>query len=81
MTPRRALRLPQGACTSSNIRIIPNIILASPLFAMSGDGVDDIRIPMVFLFMEEAKKLLEVLFIFPPAAFTQSLFAVLEVGI
>ena len=27
---------------------------------MSGDGVDDIRIPMVFLFMEEAKKLLEV---------------------
>jgi len=33
----------------------------SPLFAMSGDGVDDIRIPMVFLFMEEAKKLLEFL--------------------
>merc|ERR1711974_215805 len=28
---------------------------------MSGDGVDDIRIPMVFLFMEEAKKLLEFL--------------------
>ena len=48
---------------------------------MSGDGVDDIRIPMVFLFMEEAQKLLEVLFIFPPAAETQSLFAVLEVGI
>merc|ERR1712192_202352 len=33
----------------------------SPLFAMSGDGVDDIRIPMVFVFMEEAKKLLEFL--------------------
>jgi len=32
----------------------------SPLFAMSGDGVDDIKIPMVFLFMEEAIKLLEV---------------------
>ena len=41
---------------------------------MSGDGVDDIRIPMVFLFMEEAQKLLEVLFIFPPAALTQYLF-------
>ena len=23
---------------------------SSPLFAMSGDGVDDIKIPMVFLF-------------------------------
>jgi len=33
----------------------------SPLFAMSGDGVDDISIPMVFLFMEEARHLLEVL--------------------
>ena len=48
---------------------------------MSGDGVDDIRIPMVFLFMEEAKKLLEVLLIFSLAAVTQSLFAVLEVRI
>ena len=45
---------------------------------MSGDGVDDIRIPMVFLFMEEAKKLLEVLFIFAPTDLTQSLFVVLE---
>ena len=41
--------------------MVQNAILVSPLFAMSGDGVDDIRIPMVFLFMEEAKKLLEVL--------------------
>ena len=32
----------------------------SPLFAMSGDGVDDIKIPMVFLFMEESKKLMMV---------------------
>ena len=39
-------------------------MFVSPLFAMSGDGVDDIRIPMVFLFMEEAKKLLEVTSIF-----------------
>ena len=48
---------------------------------MSGDGVDDIRIPMVFLFMEEAKKLLEVLVIFTPTDLTQSLFVVLEVRI
>ena len=41
--------------------MVQNAIPVSPLFAMSGDGVDDIRIPMVFLFMEEAKKLLEVL--------------------
>jgi len=33
----------------------------SPLFAMSGDGVDDIKIPMVFLFMKEARKLMEIL--------------------
>ena len=32
----------------------------SPLFAMSGDGVDDIKIPMVFLFMKESKQLMEV---------------------
>ena len=28
---------------------------------MSGDGVDDVEIPMVFLFMEEAKLLMKVL--------------------
>ena len=33
---------------------------SSPLFAMSGDGVDDIKIPMVFLFMKESMKLMEV---------------------
>ena len=33
---------------------------SSPLFAMSGDGVDDIKIPMVFLFMKESIKLIEV---------------------
>lgn len=33
----------------------------SPLFAMSGDGVDDVKIPMVFLFMEEAKLLMRVM--------------------
>lgn len=34
---------------------------SSPLFAMSGDGVDDIKIPMVFLFMKESMKLMEIL--------------------
>ena len=33
----------------------------SPLFAMSGDGVDDIKIPMVFLFTEEARQLMNVM--------------------
>ena len=33
---------------------------SSPLFAMSGDGVDDIKIPMVFLFAEESNQLMEV---------------------
>ena len=32
----------------------------SPLFAMSGDGSDDVKIPMVFLFMEEAKLLMKI---------------------
>ncbi|CAH2034289.1 unnamed protein product, partial [Iphiclides podalirius] len=34
---------------------------ATALFAMSGDGVDDIRIPAVFLFSEESAHLLEQL--------------------
>jgi len=34
---------------------------ASPIFAMSGDGSQDVSIPMVFLFMEEAKQLLQAL--------------------
>ena len=33
----------------------------SPLFSMSGDGTDDISIPMVFLFSNDAKELLETL--------------------
>ena len=32
----------------------------SPLFAMSGDGSEDISIPMVFLFHQEAQILLKV---------------------
>ena len=33
----------------------------SPLFSMSGDGTDDISIPMVFLFSNDAKSLIETL--------------------
>ena len=33
----------------------------SPLFSMSGDGTDDISIPMVFLFSNDAKELIELL--------------------
>ena len=39
------------AGTSSNTN--PNA--ATPMFAMSGDGTDDVSIPMVFLFTEDAK--------------------------
>ena len=43
---------------------------SSLLFAMSGDGVDDIKIPMVFLFSEESKQLMEVNLIYVKAAIT-----------
>lgn len=35
--------------------------VASPIFSMSGDGSDDIKIPAVFLFAQDASKLLLVL--------------------
>jgi mannosidase alpha-like ER degradation enhancer 3 len=31
----------------------------SPMFAMSGDGTDDITIPVVFLFYQDASQLLQ----------------------
>ena len=31
----------------------------SPMFAMSGDGTDDVSIPMLFLFNKDANTLLE----------------------
>jgi len=34
---------------------------SSPLFAMSGDGTDDINIPLIFLFSEEAKIFMKAL--------------------
>lgn len=42
--------------------IVDNIADSSsdtwPLFAMSGDGKDDVNIPVVFLFTQEAKTLI-----------------------
>lgn len=37
----------------------------SPLFSMSGDGTDDVSIPMVFLFSNDAKTLLDALQAYP----------------
>lgn len=34
---------------------------AAPLFAMSGDGTDDVRIPLVFLYSSDADVLLQAL--------------------
>jgi hypothetical protein len=34
---------------------------SSPMFAMSGDGTDDVTIPVVFLFSQDAWKLLNAL--------------------
>jgi len=44
----------------------------SPFFAMSGDGSNDVTIPMVFLFYEEAITLLKILWEDPTAAVTLS---------
>lgn len=33
----------------------------SPLFSMSGDGVDDVSIPMIFVFSNDAKPLFEAI--------------------
>ena len=37
----------------------------SPLFAMSGDGVDNVSIPLVFLYTKDAQVLLEAMTIDP----------------
>lgn len=34
---------------------------SSPMFAMSGDGTDDVNIPLVFLFSADAQVLLKAL--------------------
>ncbi len=33
----------------------------SPLFSMSGDGTDDVSIPMVFVFSNDAKEIFDAL--------------------
>ena len=33
----------------------------TPLFAMSGDGKNDVQLPMVFLFYKQAEQLLEAM--------------------
>lgn len=37
----------------------------SPMFSMSGDGTDDVKIPAVFMFSQDAQKLLKALYINP----------------
>lgn len=37
----------------------------SPMFSMSGDGTDDVKIPAVFMFSKDAQKLLKALYINP----------------
>lgn len=45
------------------MELIGNLFLLDnqPMFAMSGDGRDDIKVPVVFLFTKEAVKLKESL--------------------
>lgn len=35
------------------------------MFSMSGDGTDDVKIPAVFMFSQDAQKLLKALYINP----------------
>lgn len=37
----------------------------SPMFAMSGDGTDDVTIPVVFLFYQDASQLMDAMYINP----------------
>jgi hypothetical protein len=37
----------------------------SPMFAMSGDGTDDVTIPVVFLFYQDASELMDAMYINP----------------
>lgn len=53
----------------------------SPMFAMSGDGNDDIKIPVVFLFAQDANKLLLALTYNPMTEVTISEYKVDKLGI
>lgn len=48
---------------------------------MSGDGVDDVTIPMAFLFYDDAVRLLEAVRKNPDIDITLSSFAALEEGV
>lgn len=50
------------------------------MFAMSGDGVDDVKIPMAFLFYDDAVRLLEAVRTNPDLDITLSSFAALDEG-
>lgn len=53
-------------------------VTKSTMFAMSGDGVDDVAIPMAFLFYDDAVRLLEAIQKHPDMDITLSSFAALE---
>ncbi|KAJ1525090.1 hypothetical protein ONE63_009932 [Megalurothrips usitatus] len=53
-------------------------VTKSTMFAMSGDGVDDVTIPMAFLFYDDAVRLLEAVRKTPSIDITISSFAALE---
>lgn len=53
-------------------------VTKSTMFAMSGDGVDDVKIPMAFLFYDDAVRLLEAVRTNPDIDITLSSFAALD---
>lgn len=55
-------------------------VTKSTMFAMSGDGVDDVKIPMAFLFYDDAVRLLEAVRTNPDLDITLSSFAALDEG-
>lgn len=56
-------------------------VTKSTMFAMSGDGNDDVTIPMAFLFYDDAVRLLEAVRRNPDIDITLSSFAALEEGL
>ena len=45
---------------------------SSPMFAMSGDGTNDVKIPLAFLFQQDAFRLLQALALDPTLHVTMS---------
>ncbi|CAG9768168.1 unnamed protein product [Ceutorhynchus assimilis] len=57
---RRAQKF--GAIAAIVVDNVPNSSASnSPMFSMSGDGTDDVKIPAVFMFSQDAQKLLKAL--------------------